>query len=298
MRAELLSPLELDFLWESFGGGELPYPLEVRSHGATLDERDQLRRHTLAALVQRGAADGRGRPEPHIEDFFEVLAGSEVSLDSVHLTAPNTPPLLAVAASLGGQGMLAVRDERGFHLHPAPADGLASAIISLLPPAPRGSEKSITVPLEQLLTGTGADFLQRRSPGDGTAARSGSVEGGGGRRAGGRLSADEDRKALARLQAQPRLRGGQIGANARNRMGGKVRPPVLSWFDTDDGRYFTQASRGHDGRDWITIAPADVPSLRHRLSEMLSGAASTVANPTESRPTRSTGGRPTFGQSS
>jgi hypothetical protein len=32
---------------------------------------------------------------------------------------------------------------------------------------------------------------------------------------------------------------------------------VLSWFDTESGRYFTQASRGRDGRDWITIAPAD-----------------------------------------
>lgn len=262
MRAELLSPLELDFLWESFGGGELPYPLEVRSHGATMDEREQLRRQTLSALVQRGVADGRGRPEPHVENFFEVLAGAEVSLDSVHLVAPNSPPLLAVAAALGGQGVLTVQDERGFHFHPAPADGLASAILSLLPAAQRGAEKSITVPLGQLLTGTGADFLQRRVP-DGE----------------GRVSADEDRKALARLQAQPRLRGGQIGANARSRMGGKVRPPVLSWFDTESGRYFTQASRGHDGRDWITVAPADAASLRHRLGEMLSGAASTSMAP-------------------
>lgn len=261
-RAELLSPLELDFLWESFGAGELPYPLEVRSHGANLDERAYLRRQTLAELNRRGVADGRGRPEPHVENYFEVLAGSEVSLDSVHIVAPNAGSLLAVSAALAGQGVLAVRDERGFHFHPVPADGLASAIVSVLPPAPRGGEKSITVPLEQLLTGTGADFLQRRVPG-----RT------------GRVSGDEDRKALARLQAQPRLRGGQIGANARSRLGGKTREPVLSWFDTDSGRYFTQASRGHDGRDWITIAPADAASLRNRLNEMLSGAASTSMAP-------------------
>ncbi|GAB3005995.1 ESX secretion-associated protein EspG [Amycolatopsis acidiphila] len=261
-RAELLTPLELDFLWESFGAGELPYPLEFRSHGATLDERADLRRQTMAELARRGVANGRGRPEPHVENFFEMLASSDVSLDSVHLAAPNARPLLAVAAGLGGEGVLAVQDERGFHFHPAPADGLASAIVSLLPPAPRGAEKSITVPLEQLLTGTGADFLQRRVPD-----------------ASGRVSADEDRKALARLQAQPRLRGGQIGANARGRLSGKVRTPVLSWFDTDSGRYFTQASRGHDGRDWITIAPADAASLRQRLNEMLSGAASTTMAP-------------------
>jgi len=117
------------------------------------------------------------------------------------------------------------------------------------------------VPLEQLLSGSGVDFLQRRGPADSQ----------------GRASTDDDRKALARLHAQPRLRGGQIGANARNRMGGKSRSPVLSWFDTETGRYFTQASRGHDGRDWITIAPADPATLRHRLGEMLANAASTGA---------------------
>lgn len=260
--AELLTPLELDFLWESFGGGELPYPLEVRSHGATLAERDQLRQQTLTELVRRGVADGRGRPEPHVESFFEVLAGAEISLDAVHLPNPGAPPLLAVAAALGGQGVLVVQDQRGTHFNPAPADGLASAIISLLPAAPRGTEKSITVPLQQLVGGTGADFLQRRVPD-----------------ANGRVSADEDRKTLARLQAQPRLRGGQIGANARGRLSGKVRQPVLSWFDTESGRYLTQASQGGDGRDWITIAPADAASLRQRLNEMLSGAASTTMAP-------------------
>jgi hypothetical protein len=261
---ELLSPVELDFLWESLGAGELPYPLEVRSHGSTMDERSALRAQVLSGLSGRGLADRSGRPEPHLEDWFEVLARSEVSLDSVHITAPDSPPLLAVAAALGGQGLLAVQDTRGLHLQPVPPDGLATAIVGLLPAAPRGTEKSVTVPLEQLLSGSGVDFMQRRSNGGRGGAESPATT--------GRASADDDRKALARLHAQPRLRGGQIGANARNRTGGRSRMPVLSWFDTDDGRYFTQASRGHDGRDWITIAPADAATLRHRLGEMLAGA--------------------------
>lgn len=261
-RAELLTPLELDFLWESFGAGELPYPLRVRSHGATVDERDHLRGQVLAGLAQRGVADGRGRPEPHVEEFFEVLATPEVSLDSLHLGAPGAPPLLAVASALGGSGLLTVQDERGFHFQPIPADGLVSAIVSLYPQASRGSEKSITVPLAELVGGTGADFLQRRAPAGA-----------------GRMSAEDDRKALARLQAQPRLRGGQIGANARTRMGTRTRSPVLSWFDTESGRYLTQATRGQDGRDWITVAPADAATLRHRLGEMLAGAASTAMAP-------------------
>jgi hypothetical protein len=255
--AELLTPVEVDFLWESAGLGELPYPLHIRSHGETVDERSILRKRTLEGLAARGLADGRGRPEPHVEDYFGVLAQSELSLDAVQLIAPDAEPLLAIAGVLGGQGMLAVQDTRGLHLQPCPVDGLASAIVSLLPGAPRGSEKSVTVPLEQLVGAHGVDFLSRRGNGD------------------ERASADEDRKALAKLHAQPRLRGGQIAANARSRMGGRTRTPVLSWFDTETGRYFTQATRGRDGRDWITIAPADAATLRHRLGEMLAGAATT-----------------------
>jgi hypothetical protein len=255
--AELLTPVEVDFLWESAGLGELPYPLRVRSHGETVDERSLLRRRTLEGLTARGLADGRGRPEPHVEDYFGVLAAPELSLDAVQLIAPEAEPLLAIAGVLGGQGVLAVQDTRGLHLQPCPPDGLASAIVSLLPGAPRGTEKSITVPLDQLVGAHGVDFMQRRGNGD------------------ERAGADDDRKALARLYAQPRLRGGQIAANARTRLGGRTRTPVLSWFDTETGRYFTQSTRGRDGREWITIAPADAATLRHRLGEMLAGAATT-----------------------
>lgn len=258
----LLTPLELDFLWESFGAGELPYPLEARSHGQTMDERAVLRQQTFAELTRRGILDEANRLDPRLVDAFSALSGAELSLDSVYVAASGGGhPVLAVAAALGSQGVRAVQDSRGLHLDPVPVDGLANAIIGLLPAAPRGTEKSITVPLEQLVAGPGADFLQRRSYSAG----------------GDRASADDDRKALARLHAQPRLGGGQIGANARNRSGGRSRLPVLSWFDTESGRYFTQATRGRDGRDWITIAPADAPTLRHRLSEMLASAAGVPA---------------------
>ncbi|PXY31176.1 ESX secretion-associated protein EspG [Prauserella muralis] len=261
--AQRLTPLELDFLWESFGEGELPYPLEARSHGETMEERATLRQRVLAEAAQRGLADSGGRPQPQVEDWFGVLAAPDVSLDSVQISAPDAEPQLAVASALGGQGVLAVQDQQGLYLGDVPVDGLASAIVGLLPGAPRGAEKSITVPLEQLLSGPGVDFMQRRVPAPD----------------GGRASVDEDRKALARLHAQPRLRGGQIGANARSRTGSKTRMPVLSWFDTESGRYFTQATRGRDGRDWITIAPADAPTLRHRLSEMLASAVNSTAAP-------------------
>lgn len=256
--AERLTSLDLDFLWESFGGGEPPYPIEMRSHGETMDERDTLRQQALADLADRGLADDRGRPQPHVADVLDILSSSDVSLDSVQIDSPTAESRLAVAAARCGQsGVLAIQESHGVLLQRIPVDGLANAIVGQLPVFSGGQENSIVVPLEQLLAGPGVDFLQRRS---------GSPDGVG-------LTASSDRKALARLHAQERRRGGQIGANARRDSGTPARAPVLSWFDTYTGRYFTQASRGDDGRDWITIAPADAETLRDRLSEMLAGAA-------------------------
>jgi hypothetical protein len=62
------------------------------------------------------------------------------------------------------------------------------------------------------------------------------------------------------------LRGGQFAANGRNRAGLRRRSPVLAWFDDDTGRYFGQVLKG-----WTTLAPADAPALRKRISEMMTG---------------------------
>jgi ESX secretion-associated protein EspG len=107
--------------------------------------------------------------------------------------------------------------------------------VDLLPPVPRGSEPSISV--------AAADLPHGRSP--------------------------ADRQVLAGLAAQRNHRAGQFAVNARKPMGGRSRSPVLSWFDTDTGRYLTYAKRGADGHEWITIAPADPPTLRHRLGELM-----------------------------
>ena len=67
------------------------------------------------------------------------------------------------------------------------------------------------------------------------------------------------------------LRGGQIAANARDRLGGRRRSPVLAWFDDETGRYLGQIGTAPDGHGWTTVAPADAATLRHRISEMMTG---------------------------
>lgn len=244
--AEFFTPLELDFLWESLRAGELPYPLELRSHGRSHGERSALRQQTFAELQRRQVLDPTGRPAPHIEDWLVLLSVSEYSVDSLFLPEQHGEPQRLLAAAGADRAVLARQDSQGLRIGPMPASALASSIVDTLPAAPRGTEKSINVPADELSAG----------------------------RAHG---ADEDtREALGRLLGQPRWRGGQIAANARSRMGGRNRSRVLAWFDTESGRYLTQSSAGTDGREWITIAPADAPTLRHRIGELLRRTHSSV----------------------
>lgn len=233
-----LAPLALDFLWEALEAGEPPYPIEIHSHGATVDERAALRRRVREDLVAAGLIDPAGRLEPELAGWLGTIAQPDLSIDSVFLPDVDAPPVLALAASGRAGAVLAVQRPDGLRLGPIPRDGLVSAIVGLLPGARRGSEQSMSVPAEDLAT-----------------VPAGAAE---------RASTQETRKALARLNALRNHRGGQLGVNSRSDMRGRRRSPVLAWFDNDTGRYLSQTRSG-----WTTIAPADAAALRHRIGELV-----------------------------
>jgi hypothetical protein len=241
----LITPIALDFLWEALDAGEPPYPLEIESHGATMDSRAMLRNRMRDDFVASGLLDRSGHLEPQLEEWLLALANADLSIDSVFLPERGAEPVLALAASGRGSAVLAVQQKDGLRLRAIPKDGLVSAIVGLLPAARRGTETSISMPANELATVGG--------------------RGGGGQRA----SDQETRKALTRLTAMPNLRGGQIAVNSRSDMRGRRRSPVLSWFDNQTGRYLTQSRA-----DWVTIAPADAAALRHRIGEMVSSVTS------------------------
>lgn len=234
-RERLINPIALDFLWEALGAGEPPYPLEIQSHGATMDSRRMLRRRIREDLVANQLLDHAGRLEPQLEEWLLALANADLSVDSVFLPDAGADPVLALAAVGRGAAVLAVQQKDGLRLRSIPKDGLVSAIVGMLPAVKRGTEISISLPAKEMAGG--------RSD---------------------RASDVETRKALAKLTALPRLRGGQIAVNSRTEMRGRRRSPVLSWFDNDTGRYLTQSRA-----DWVTIAPADASALRHRIGEMV-----------------------------
>jgi len=230
-----LTPVALDFVWESLDAGELPYPLAAKSHGETMDQRSLLRHRVFEDLRTQQLMDGRGRLSPEIEDWLTLLARGTHTVDAIFEDKS------VLAAGDGHRALLATQTEEGLRLQAIDPGSVVSSTVALLPPCRRGTEQSITIPAADL-----------------TAMANG--------RPAGRPT---DRGVLKALSDQPKLRAGQLAVNTRNPMGGRKRSPVLSWFDTESGRYLTYTKKGQDGTDWVTIAPADPATLRHHLGELL-----------------------------
>ncbi|MGW3996254.1 ESX secretion-associated protein EspG [Amycolatopsis sp. NPDC004772] len=266
MMQEFFSPLAFDFLWESAQVGELPYPLIIRSHGATEDERVSLRHRIDVELKARGIREPRGRLAPPIEDALHLLAFAPLTIDALHIPQFEAPTVGVLAAADETKGVLAVQDADGIWLRDVPPDGLVSAVVGILPAGPRGSEASVTLPLDDALR-TAPIRVPASLPSSGE-------ERGKARRTplSERVTADP-REAYGRLAGQPRQRGGQLAANSRSQVGAKQRSRVLAWFDTATGRYLSLSRAGTDGREWVTVAPADPATLRTRLGEMVNSVS-------------------------
>ena len=105
-----LTPVALDFLWESLDAGELPYPLDVPSHGSTVDSRRAMRHRVFEDLRAQQLLGTDGRMSPELEDWLGLLAQGTQSIDAVH---ENTA---AVAVGDGSRALLAVQTPQGLTL--------------------------------------------------------------------------------------------------------------------------------------------------------------------------------------
>lgn len=265
---EFFTPPVFDVLWESMGLGDIPYPLQVASHGATELDRIQLRDRVHTELDARRLRDAGGRVDPRLAGWLGLLSRPALSVDALHIPAYEAAPIGVLAAADEHEAVLAIQDTDGVWLRPIDPDGVVSHVLEQLPPANRGTESSVSLPLDEAL-GIRPDAMPTAGGAQRNAAE---PEDKRGKRRQQRSLADrthDPRQVYAQLIGQPRLAGGQLAANSRSVVGSKRRSPILAWFDTASGRYLSVSAPGTDEREWLTISPADTRTLRGRLGELV-----------------------------
>lgn len=257
MPAATLSPREFQVVWSVLGLGPVPFPLA----GSGRERLAVAPAHgVFAALAARGLATG-GRLHDEWVTCLTVLARPDRSVDAVGMAGHR---LAAVAASMRGVAALAVVDRGSVVLAPIREGSLVESVVALLPHVPAGPGHEIAVPVSA---------VRRFLAGDDRID--------GGRHGGGRHGdRPADRQALTDAGigmrdatlltdlAEDRRRGGQFGVNVADPItGGLYRCiPVVSWFDTTDGRY----QMTNDGST-LAVAPADSAQIAVRLHEILDG---------------------------
>ncbi|ALG05948.1 ESX secretion-associated protein EspG [Kibdelosporangium phytohabitans] len=237
-----LSLPAIDALWEDLKLGSIPFPLEVRSHGETIEERLRIKAAVYSDLETRGLAR-RHRPEPELEDALTLLARPAICIDAVAmLDMRDRKSLKAMVVATGRQAMLVIQRDLKISFTPIRETALASSIVEVLPQVKPGPGQPMTLPVEMLSGGS----HRRPDP--------------------------EHRMTLQRLQGvmqRPVLRAGQFGITVRDRQGRTNRLPGIGWFDTDAGRFMNIVRSAQGGEAWLTLTPADGPRMAHRISEEL-----------------------------
>ncbi|QWF80823.1 ESX secretion-associated protein EspG [Amycolatopsis sp. CA-230715] len=246
----VLSVLEFDALWEAERLPERHPALQVISPGITWTERRQLVEEALTGLRGRGLVRGT-RATGEVADLFNILAAPQLALDAWVWAERE---IKGLAARIGGTAVLAVIDAGEVWLIPADADRLPEAAVSVAGELEPGVGRSVNVPHDVL---TAADIEAR---GDAKALVTALED--------RRLPLEESQELAGMLMGT--VARGQFGAERRGRDGLVRRAPrVVAFHDTDSGRYLFQLSRDANGRDWVTVTPADNLVLEQRLHELM-----------------------------
>ena len=245
-----LTALEFDVLWEHIAPGAMPLIVKVPSPGKTYEERAAIEDGVWAGLAARGIE----RDDPELVDLLRLLARPDREVDG-RLWAGSGVRLIACAAE--ESAMLAVLVGETLTLSRISAHGLPAAAAGALPQASAGPGRSVTLRT--------ADF-EAAAQGDGT------VRGFEGSLLARGIRAD-DATALAEMIGDV-VNTGNFGAAVRDKLGRRVRGErVVSFFDTDAGRYVQIRRPAPDGELWTTISPADTRKLTHHIDELLQETA-------------------------
>ncbi|MGZ3146254.1 ESX secretion-associated protein EspG [Lentzea chajnantorensis] len=246
----VLSHLEFDLVWEDLGFGDLPAALDVPSHGATEDERDQLAVDVFAELARAGLADDHGDVVPELEELLGMLRHHAVSVDALVF---GDQPWRVLAAVRGSRGVLAVLNNEELALEPIARTDLVRAVAKLLGDHPAGPGDQVRLPRPAY-----------------SAALRGHVE--SGYHGLERALADAGVRGSAMRPLITIAEAGRLGAGQLAVTGSRGRSPVLTWSDTRAGRYVITTEAIRD-EQWVRVVPADLAWITRRLTDMLAEAS-------------------------
>jgi len=251
----MLSALEYDLVWAELGLGQMRYPLEVQSHGRTMEERARLRSDNRKPMNDSGLLID-GEVDPELATMLRILANPTRLIDLVGFSRG----MLRSVAALGYDGaVLATLTDRGLSVRPIRDTALVSSIVGVLPDLPAGEGQSMSVPLAAMRAAAVApdpeDFGDDPFGGEVELTEADLLIKNGVSRS--------DAVALAEL-AEGRNGGGQFGVSVAGRRGAKMRraDSMVTWFDTRRGRYLMFS----DGA-WVSLAPAGPDRIAWRIEE-------------------------------
>jgi hypothetical protein len=267
-----LSLAAMDLLWEQLRLGTPVRIFEVPSVGATMQDRERLRQIVFEDLTSRNLAY-RGRLEPEVEEAVVTLGRFQYAIDAAGIL-DKKERLLARIASNGRIAVLARLRDQTVSFDTYRADSMVAEAVRLIGDERPGPGRSVTFPEPDPEAERKAAMRRQRQDEGFT----GVFEPARPQQGGYEL----ERRAAQTMWERPRKRIGMFTVYGRDRSGREVMTPVLSWFDTEDGRYFGHSRPGPDGQQWTTYSPADTARITQQLIGML-GAVNPPPAPAQHR---------------
>lgn len=260
----LLPPLWFDLCWEIGGFDEHPFPISVRSHGETLEERAAIRQRTVPELQKAGLLAQSGLTQRFAEVLGQ-LAKPGLWIEGLWMPDETTDSPFRLLSVATEQGALLLVQQSGetenyggdLRISVLPRTSVGAAAVQGMPPAPVGKRPRLAVPAADVAVQKSSDdfenidHMQSSGPRKAPAA-----------------------EALRNFVEAPHHRDGQFTANLRDRFGRTHRSAVLKWFDAPepDGRYgLTQAQRPGLGPELVLAglgAPQLTSALENRVTEV------------------------------
>lgn len=260
-RAFSLSTLAADVLGEHLGINLRRFPFELDHHGATAEERTELRHEVWNELSRRGLLD-HDELDQDVEAALLLLHTPRIEIATTYLEASTEQVHRARTVVTGRTGVRATQQPEHVRLEFVDPRGLARLCTDPLPEEKAGSLEAATINATQEpargSSDDGGDTSWLSRPENTATARSGGPQ----------------LRAAQRILGQPTHRIGYFFVTGRGHGGETTRLPAIGWRDTETGRYSITTRPNNDGAEWNTFAGADKQRLTTYLTEQLNALRS------------------------